>query len=66
MNDLVSCSEAAERLGVHVSTIRAWVRTGRVPALRTGQRFIRVSWRDLVRALEDERERQSEKAGGRS
>jgi excisionase family DNA binding protein len=48
VNDLISLRDAAARLGVHVTTLRAWVRTGRLPAYRVGERFVRVSWRELL------------------
>lgn len=48
MKTLLTCEEAAERLGIHVSTIRAWIRQGRIPAYKLGQRFLRV---DLVEVL---------------
>ena len=51
MASLIPLQVAAARLGVHVSTLRAWVRTGQVPAYRTGQRFTRVDWEELLSAL---------------
>ena len=51
MSALLTCEEAAQRLGVHVATLRAWIREGRVPAYRLGQRFTRVDWEDLLSAL---------------
>lgn len=51
VNDLISLRDAAARLGVHVTTLRAWVRTGRVPSYRVGERFVRVNWRELLDAI---------------
>ncbi|HTF90053.1 MAG TPA: helix-turn-helix domain-containing protein [Planctomycetota bacterium] len=48
MAELISLRDAAKRLGVHVSTLRSWVRTGHVPAYRIGQRFTRVDWDELL------------------
>jgi excisionase family DNA binding protein len=52
MEELITLCEAASRLGVHISTLRSWVREGRLPAYRLGARFTRVSWRALLRALD--------------
>lgn len=51
MTELLSLRHAADRLGVHVGTFRAWVRSGQVPAYRVGGRFARVSWDEVLRAL---------------
>lgn len=48
---LLTLDEAAQRLGIHVATLRAWVREGRVPAYRLGKRFARVRWDELVESL---------------
>ena len=45
--------QAAEALGVHVQTLRAYVRSGRLPALRlAGERAIRIRRSDLEKVLE--------------
>ena len=45
--------EAAETLGVHVQTMRGYVRTGRLPAFRVaGERAIRILRTDLTKVLE--------------
>jgi excisionase family DNA binding protein len=45
--------EAAEALGIHVQTMRAYVRSGRVPAYRVaGERAIRIRRPDLEKILE--------------
>lgn len=48
---LLPLDEASRRLGIHVTTLRAWVREGRVPAYRIGKRFIRVDWDELLAAI---------------
>lgn len=35
-----SVAEVAARLGVHENTIRNWVRSGEVPAVRLGRRVL--------------------------
>lgn len=50
--ELITLSEAARRLGVHVRTVRAWVAAEKVPAYRQGQRFTRVNWAAVLCALE--------------
>jgi excisionase family DNA binding protein len=50
---LYSPEEAAEYLGVHVQTVRAWIRSGRVKASRlAGQRALRIRASDLESVLE--------------
>jgi excisionase family DNA binding protein len=48
-----SPDEAAEYLGVHVQTIRGYIRTGKLPALRlAGERALRIKRDDLLALLE--------------
>lgn len=50
---LYSPEEAAEYLGVHVQTVRAWIRSGRLRASRlAGQRALRIRASDLLSVLE--------------
>lgn len=50
---LYSPEEAAEYLGVHVQTVRSWIRSGRLKASRlAGQRALRIRASDLVSVLE--------------
>ncbi len=50
---LYSPEEAAEYLGVHVQTVRAWIRSGRLKASRlAGQRALRIKATDLATLLE--------------
>lgn len=53
MNELITLREAAKRLGVHIATLRTWVREGRLPAYRLGARFTRISWPAVLAALEE-------------
>jgi excisionase family DNA binding protein len=50
---LYSPEEAADYLGVHVKTVRNWIKAGRLPASRlAGQRVLRIKSSDLARLLE--------------
>lgn len=50
---LYSPEEAAQYLGVHVQTVRAWIRSGRLRASRlAGQRALRIRASDLDSVLE--------------
>ena len=51
--DYLTPEEAAKELGVHVQTMRAYVRSGRLPAFRlAGERAIRILRTDLNKVLE--------------
>jgi excisionase family DNA binding protein len=51
--DYLTPEEAAEALGIHVQTMRAYIRSGRVPAYRVaGERAIRIRRADLEKVLE--------------
>jgi excisionase family DNA binding protein len=53
VRDYLSPEEASEVLGVHVQTLRAYVRSGKLPALRlAGERAIRIRRVDLDKLLE--------------
>ena len=50
---LYSPEEAADYLGVHIQTVRAWIRAGRLRASRlAGQRALRIRASDLNSVLE--------------
>ena len=50
---LMSPEEVAEYLGVHVQTVRAWIRSGRLPARRVaGLRALRVRFADVDALLQ--------------
>jgi excisionase family DNA binding protein len=53
LRDYLTPEEAAEALNIHVQTLRAYVRTGKLPALRlAGERAIRIRRADLDKVLE--------------
>jgi excisionase family DNA binding protein len=43
----LSITQAAERLGVHHHTIRNWIKAGKLPATRFGDRIVRIDPEDL-------------------
>ncbi|MFD0855941.1 helix-turn-helix domain-containing protein, partial [Actinomadura adrarensis] len=44
--DMYSAEEVAERLGLHVRTVRGYIRSGRLKAVRIGKQY-RISPADL-------------------
>jgi excisionase family DNA binding protein len=53
IRDYLSPEEAAAALGIHVQTVRGYVRAGKLPALRlAGERAIRIRRADLESVLE--------------
>lgn len=51
--EYLSPEQAAEKLGIHVQTLRAYVRSGKLPAMRlAGERSIRIRRSDLEEVLE--------------
>lgn len=53
IRDYLTPEEAANALGIHVQTLRGYVRSGKLPALRlAGERAIRIRRRDLEEVLE--------------
>jgi excisionase family DNA binding protein len=50
--ELLLTSEAAREAVVSAATIRAWLRSGRLPALRTSTGVHLIRRADLVRVLE--------------
>ena len=47
---LVSATEAAQIAGVHVETVRNWIRSGKLKATRWGRTFV-IDERDLKKLL---------------
>ena len=48
-----SPDESAEFLGVHVQTVRGYIRAGKLPAMRlAGERALRIKRDDLLALLE--------------
>ncbi len=53
LGDYLTPEEAAKALSIHVQTVRAYVRSGKLPALRlAGERAIRIRRTDLDTVLE--------------
>jgi excisionase family DNA binding protein len=53
LGDYLTPEQAAEALSIHVQTLRAYVRSGKLPALRlAGERAIRIRRTDLETVLE--------------
>ncbi len=53
IKELLTPEEASDVLGLHIQTVRGYVRSGRLPALRVaGERVIRIRRADLFGLLE--------------
>ena len=50
-NVLLTCDQIAEEIGVQPSTIRTWVREGKIPALRITGKVVRFDRDDVIAAL---------------
>ena len=48
-SELVTTREVAERFGVAVSTVRRWVRDGRIPYVRVSKRTVRFDLEEVER-----------------
>jgi excisionase family DNA binding protein len=48
---LIPVPQAARLLTVHISTIRRWIRQGKLPAYRVGDKGVRVRYDDLMQLL---------------
>ena len=59
MEKLFDCLQIAERYGVEVTTVQAWIREGKLGALRIGKSY-RIRESDLSK-FEREQETKSEK-----
>lgn len=51
--ELMKPAEAAQMLRVRRSTLYAWIREGRIPAVRLSERVVRVPRERLEALLED-------------
>lgn len=50
-NSLIDTAELAKHLGIQPSTVRAWVRAGRIPAVRITPKVIRFDIGDVIKSL---------------
>jgi excisionase family DNA binding protein len=50
--NLSTTEEVASALRVQASTVRAWVREGRIPVIRPGGKLMRFRIEDVIRAIE--------------
>jgi len=57
MREFLTAVELARRLRVQPETIRAWVRQGRIPAVRLSPRALRFDFDAVVKALTRHREK---------
>jgi excisionase family DNA binding protein len=55
LEKLLSTREAADILGVHVQTVRQYIRRGELPAVKISPRLYKVRPEDLERFIEDKK-----------
>lgn len=53
LEDLITFEDAAEMLGVHVNTVRNWVKKGLLPVRRFGPRRLRLLPEDVHKVIEE-------------
>jgi excisionase family DNA binding protein len=49
--NLLSADDLAARLRVRPSTVRAWARADRIPAIRIGPKTLRFDFAEVLRAI---------------
>jgi excisionase family DNA binding protein len=49
--ELLTIGQVASRLHLRPRTVQAWVRLGRIPALRLTAKVVRFNWTDVVESL---------------
>ena len=52
-DDVATFGQVADRLKIHVSTLRRLWRAGIFPGYRVGRRTIRLDWQEVSQALRD-------------
>ena len=55
LKKLLSTREAADILGVHVQTVRQYIRRGELPAVKISPRLYKIHPEDLERFIEDKK-----------
>lgn len=50
--ELIGLNEAAERCGVHYRTIRRWISSGDLDAVRVGKRLLKIDAADLDKLMQ--------------
>jgi excisionase family DNA binding protein len=55
LEKLLSTQEVADILGVHVQTVRQYIRLGELPAVKISPRLYKVRPEDLERFIEDKK-----------
>jgi excisionase family DNA binding protein len=50
--ELLTVDQLAARLNLKASTVRNWVKAGRIPSVRLGYKTIRFSWLSVMTALQ--------------
>ena len=51
LDELLTYEELAQRLKVKSSTVKAWTKARRIPAVRVGAKIIRFDYVEVVEAL---------------
>ena len=53
MTDYLKCKEVAALLGVHQNTVMKWIRSGKLPAQRFGEKLWRIRREDIEKMGQD-------------
>lgn len=54
LEGMLTMPEVAERMGVHLNTVRNWIQKGYLPVIKWGPRFVRVHEDDLAQFIKGE------------
>ncbi len=54
--ELLTVEQLAERIHVRPRTVKAWLKSGRIPVVRVSAKVIRFSWSAVLATLQSKQE----------